>query len=211
MHRLMRSSSTTPLKRWKVLSRDARVQYILEASQRVFANHLYDDIAAEAGMSRGLLYHYFASKRELYLAPLRQVRAIMIQITESQRDLHSCLSALLSHFEQSPTLTLTRMVFRGGISSDAEVEALLAAYCQRQYSLFFQRVKQATSDPLVQLGLYGWLSFFQKVCLQWLEQQTISREQVLLLLEQSLRAILSSVAQREQQAQESREESEWMF
>jgi AcrR family transcriptional regulator len=195
----MRSSSTGPTKRREVLSRDARVQRIFAASQRVFASRPYDeiaidDIAAEAGMSKGLLYHYFSSKRDLYLETLRQVLATISQITEDQRDLHACLSTLLSYFEQSPALA--RMVFRGGIGSDAEVEALLVAYRQRQLSLFFQRLNTAASDPLVRLGLAGWISFFQEVCLQWLEQQTISREQVLVLLEHSLRAILSSVAQR---------------
>jgi hypothetical protein len=46
-------------------------------------------------------------------------------------------------------------------------------------------------DPLVRLALGGWISFFQEVCLQWLERRDVPREQVLALLEQSLQAILS--------------------
>jgi AcrR family transcriptional regulator len=207
----MCASTSDSIRRREVLSRDERRQRILVASQRVFASRPYDeiaidDIAAEAGMSKGLLYHYFSSKRDLYLETLRQELATMSQITEGQRNLHECLSALLSHFEQSPALT--RMVFRAGIGSDAEVDALLATYRQRQLSLFFQRVSNAASDPLVRLGLHGWLSFFQGVCHQWLEQQTVSREQVLALVEHSLRAILSGTAQGEKRATELQDEGE---
>lgn len=194
----MHSSPTKSTKKREVLSREARIQRILAASQRVFASRPYDeisidDIAAQAAMSKGLLYHYFASKRDLYLETLRHGLATISRITEEQRTLHACLEALLSHFEQSPGLA--RLVFRGGIGSDAEVEALLVEYRQRQFGLFFQRANNATSDPLVRLGLYGWINFFQGVCLQWLEQQhDIPRDQVLRLLEHSLRAIFAEAA-----------------
>lgn len=89
------------------------------------------------------------------------------------------------------------MIFRGGIGSDAEAEALLTVYRQRQFTLFFQQVKNSESDPLLRLGLQGWISFFQEICLQWLKQQDIPREQVIRLLEQSLQAILSSTKQQQ--------------
>jgi AcrR family transcriptional regulator len=195
----MRPSSSATTKKREVLSRDARIQSILEASQRVFSSRPYDeisidDIAAEASMSKGLLYHYFVNKHDLYLETLRSVFATMSQIPEDFHDLRSCLNAFLSHFERSPALA--RMVFRGGIGSDSEAEALLTAYRQGQFALFSQAVGTLTPvSPLVQLGLRGWISFFQEVCLQWLEHRDIPREQVLVLLEQSLQAILSSTEQ----------------
>jgi len=109
-------------------------------------------------------------------------------------DLAKSVTQFLSCFEQSPALA--RMVFRGGIGSDAEAEALFAAYRQHQSTTFFRHVGCSDTDPLVQLGLRGWISFFQEVCLQWLNQQDIPREQVIALLEQSLQAILSNTEQR---------------
>jgi AcrR family transcriptional regulator len=190
-------ASTTPKKR-EVLSRETRVQNILEASQRVFAVRPYDeisidDIAAEAFMSKGLLYHYFANKRELYLRTLSSVFAIMRQIPEDFPDLHSCLDAFLAYFEQAPALV--KMVFRGGIGSDPEADALLAIYRQHQFAVFLQHAGNGDEGPLMELGLRGWISFFQDVCLQWLERRDVPREQVLLLLEQSLQAILASTEQ----------------
>lgn len=192
------SSSATPKKR-EVLSRDARIQSILEASQSVFASRPYDeisidDIALEASMSKGLLYHYFASKRDLYLETLRSVFATMSQIPEEAPDLRACLHAFLARFEESPSLA--RMVFRGGIGSDAEAEALLRDYRQRQFTFFCQHLGINEADPLVRLALQSWISFFQEVCLQWIEHQDIPREQILVLLEESLQAILSSTERR---------------
>ncbi len=186
--------STTAKKR-EVLSRDARIQSILAASQRVFASRPYDeisidDIAAEASMSKGLLYHYFASKHELYLAMLRDILKTLSQIPENCQDLHACIDAFLLHFEQSPGLI--RMLLQGGIGTDAEAEALLAAFHEHQFALFSQAMGMLTTvSPLIQLGLRGWISFFHAVCLQWLEQRDVPREQVITLLEQSLQAIIS--------------------
>jgi AcrR family transcriptional regulator len=187
----MRSTMT---KKREVLSRDARIQCILEASQRVFSSRPYDEIsideiAAEAAMSKGLLYHYFSSKRDLYLETLRVVLAKVSQIPDNTSTLHACLDAYLSYFEQAPALI--RMVFRGGIGSDAEAEELIKAYRQRQFALFLRAMSGDEVDPLVRLALGGWISFFQEVCLQWLERRDVPREQVLALLEQSLQAILS--------------------
>lgn len=179
------------------LSREARIQHILAVSQRLFSTHAYDaiaieDIAAEVGMSKGLLYHYFASKRDLYLATLRHVLAQMMQFTDIRSDLHSGLSETLSMFEQYPGLA--KMVLRAGIGSDDEVDVLLATYRQQQLDRVYHGLGFSDSQPLVLLGLQGWLSLLEEVCMQWVLRPDVTREQVVLLLEQSLQAILISAA-----------------
>jgi len=179
------------------LSREARIQHILAVSQRLFSTHAYDaiaieDIAAEVGMSKGLLYHYFASKRDLYLATLRHVLAQMMQFTDIRSDLHTGLSETLSMFEQYPGLA--KMVLRAGIGSDDEVDALLATYRQQQLDRVYHGLGFSDSHPLVLLGLQGWLSLLEEVCMQWVLRPDVTREQVVLLLEQSLQAILISAA-----------------
>lgn len=179
------------------LSREARIQHILEVSQRLFSTHAYDaiaieDIAVAAGMSKGLLYHYFASKRDLYLATLQHVLAQMLQFTDLHPDLHAGLAETLSLFEQYPGLA--KMVLRAGIGADPEVDALLTAYRQQQLDRVYHGLGflLADSNPLALLGLRGWLSLLEEVCMQWVLQPEVTREQVVLLLEQSLRAILSA-------------------
>lgn len=177
------------------LSHEQRVQRILATSQHLFSTRAYDviaieDLAAAAGMSKGLLYHYFSSKRDLYLATLRHVLAQMLQFTELHPHLHAGLSEVLSLFEQYPGLA--KMVLRGGIGSDAEADALLAAYRQQQLTRVYHGLGFSGAHPLVLLGLRGWLSLLEEVCLQWVVQRGVARDQVVLLLEQSLQAILTA-------------------
>jgi AcrR family transcriptional regulator len=188
------------------LQRDARIQRILTASQRLFSTQAYDeiaieDLAAAAGMSKGLLYHYFASKRDLYVATVAQVLRQMAHFTDLSPNLHTGLSQMLSLFEQSPGLA--RMVLRGGIGVDREVERLLDAYRQQQLErlarglgslgdLTAVSTEAAGSQALVVLGLRGWLGFLDEVCLHWIQQPEVTREQVVRFLEQSLQAIVAA-------------------
>ena len=60
------------------LPREARRAQLIEAAGRAFLQHGYDgtsmdDVAAEAGVSRLILYRVFDSKPELYRAVLRSV------------------------------------------------------------------------------------------------------------------------------------------
>src|SRR6266536_1179693 len=58
------------------LDLDRRRAQLLELGIDLFTKHAYedisiDDLAEEAGISKGLLYHYFGSKREYYVETVR--------------------------------------------------------------------------------------------------------------------------------------------
>lgn len=60
------------------LAHDARRGQILKAAAELFGSRNFDDVsttelASAAGVSRGLLSHYFATKRDLYLAVIEKV------------------------------------------------------------------------------------------------------------------------------------------
>jgi AcrR family transcriptional regulator len=204
---LASDATPTPSAKRLRLQRERRIERILTASQLLFSTRAYDeiaieDLAAAAGMSKGLLYHYFASKRDLYVATVAHVLRQMTHFTDLSPDLHAGLSQMLSLFEQSPGLAT--MVLRGGIGVDPEVEGLLAAYRQRQLQrlarglgLLGDSAAASTSAPigaqaLVVLGLRGWLGLLDEVCLHWVQQPEVTREQVVRFLEQSLQAIVAA-------------------
>ena len=69
----MRHMTTTPRQR---LSPDTRREQLLELGVRLFATRTLDEIsidllAEEAGISRGLLYHYFGNKQDFHEAECR--------------------------------------------------------------------------------------------------------------------------------------------
>jgi AcrR family transcriptional regulator len=202
---LLSAAVPTPATKRLRLQRERRLERILTASQRLFSTQAYDeiaieDLAAAAGMSKGLLYHYFASKHDLYVATVAHVLRQMAHFTDLSPDLHAGLSQMLSLFEQSPGLA--RMVLRGGLGVDHAVERLLDAYRQQQVERLYQGLSslgdlgKASTDAgapaLVVLGLRGWLGLLDEVCLHWVQQPEVSREQVVQFLEQSLQAIVTA-------------------
>jgi hypothetical protein len=67
-----------PAPRWQRLDHDERRGQILGVARRLFSERNYasvstTEIAREAGVARGLLNHYFGTKRDLYLEVIRSM------------------------------------------------------------------------------------------------------------------------------------------
>ncbi|HEX4866536.1 MAG TPA: helix-turn-helix domain-containing protein [Acidimicrobiales bacterium] len=72
------AADTVPSRKRVRLDYDDRRAQILTAARRLFCERPYNevsmaDLAQAAGAARGLLHHYFGSKRDLYLAVVRQL------------------------------------------------------------------------------------------------------------------------------------------
>src|SRR5258706_10291756 len=66
---------------------DERRSRLLELGIKLFAKYSYDDISIDqvaeaAGMSKGLLYHYFGNKREFYVETMREASLQLRRVTE---------------------------------------------------------------------------------------------------------------------------------
>jgi AcrR family transcriptional regulator len=66
---------------------DRRRRQLLERGAELFATHSYAElsmatIAREAGISKALLYHYFASKQEFFVATLQQGAEEIVGVTQ---------------------------------------------------------------------------------------------------------------------------------
>ena len=71
--------STTP--KFSRLDPEQRRRQILDAANALFAERAYDevsieDIASAAGVTRGLVHHYFGGRKEVYIALVEQLGAI---------------------------------------------------------------------------------------------------------------------------------------
>jgi AcrR family transcriptional regulator len=111
--------------------RDAQRANIIEAARRVFARKglaaTMDDVAAEAGVSHGLAYRYFASKNAIFKAlveqdlqqaarlqplvmsastPGERLNFLVTQLVESRRhpEMHQLLTQVLSDDDAPPGL-----------------------------------------------------------------------------------------------------------
>ena len=71
--------STTP--KFSRLDPEQRREQILDAANALFAERAYDevsieDIARAAGVTRGLVHHYFGGRKEVYIALVERIGAL---------------------------------------------------------------------------------------------------------------------------------------
>lgn len=120
-------------------------QAILNAGYRVFSQNSYkkspmSEIAAEAGISKGLLFHYFRNKKELYLYLWDNCARVTIEAMEKfdcygREDLFESMlrgvHAKVSIIRQCPYMAL--FTIRAFYEKDAEV----CAAVQESYHKYF--------------------------------------------------------------------------
>lgn len=120
-------------------------QAILNAGYRVFSQNSYkkspmSEIAAEAGISKGLLFHYFRNKKELYLYLWDNCARVTIEAMEKfdcygREDLFESMlrgvRAKVSIIRQCPYMAL--FTIRAFYEKDAEV----CAAVQESYHKYF--------------------------------------------------------------------------
>ena len=147
-----------------------------------------DEIAAEAGISRGLLFHYFPTKRDYYAAVVQAAANRLLRQTEPDpaappaEQLAQTLDAYVTFVQRrrEPYLAL----FRGAAGgADYVVEIY-----ERTRRVFVDRARSALGhprDPRVDLMLHGWFGFVEDTVLAWTGHPTIPREDLLELLRNS--------------------------
>lgn len=179
---------------------DDRRRQLVDLGLTLFTTRAYDDIAAIAGISKGLLYHYFPSKRDYYIETLRLAVDEVRRVTEPDASLppierfRASVSAFLSMVEQRAPLYVA--VLRGGIGSDVAVRSLVDQLRDSVVAWVVAGLEIGQPAPLLKVALYGWVSFLEEVCLNWIERrEETPRDQVLLLLQLTLGWVLLRVQQ----------------
>lgn len=165
---------------------DERRTQLVELGLEHFGGRAYDDvsideIAAAAGISKGLLYHYFPTKRAYYAATVKEAAARLVSSTETADDqaplerLHAGLDAYLGYVRLHAKAYATLM--RSGIGVDPGILQIVdetrATFIDRLVSGFAQgemRGFLATRPtPLARLALRGWVGFAEAASLGWTE------------------------------------------
>jgi AcrR family transcriptional regulator len=179
------------------LDLDRRRRQLVEIGRELFSERAYDeiaidDIAAQAGISKGLLYHYFPSKRDFYVAIIGEAERELRERTEPDPSLtplerlNASIDAYLSHVEQYPQGHAT--LLRGGIGSDPEVRAIVDEHRRVEAQRILDAIQEQGGEltPAVCLAVRGWIGFVEAVSMDWVERGEVSRDEVRALLVQTL-------------------------
>lgn len=192
--------------RWRRLEPDARREQIFTCAARLFGERPYaevstSDIAAAAGVARGLINHYFGTKRELYLAVLRRAMTIPTTALDIVTD-----GPLEEKARVAVDLFLTLVTKQGktwlvatapeGLGSDPEVEAILVEAERRSAARVLDalgvKVDAATAEACNALiRAYG--GMVKAAGREWLLRGELDRDQVHTLLSRSLVTLIEDV------------------
>ncbi|MFJ5775535.1 TetR/AcrR family transcriptional regulator [Streptomyces sp. NPDC093094] len=176
------------------LSTEERREQLLSVGARLFSENPYDDVRIErvaeiAGVSRGLLYHYFPTKRDFFAGVVERESARMLRMTAAVpgipvRDqlaagLDTFLEYVESHahgyraFHRADAAgdQAVRRVYRRALAAQ-ERQILAALAADPEFGPAFAAL------PRIPLAVRGWLAFTTAVCLEWLRGSPLTRAEV---------------------------------
>jgi AcrR family transcriptional regulator len=181
---------------------DARRAQLLSLGLALFSGHTYeevsiDEVAAQAGISKGLLYHYFPTKRAFYLAVLQEAARDLVERTAVDPNLPEIerakagLDVYLAFVAQRGPAYVALM--RGGLGYDPEVAQVVEETRLHFLRRTFSGLGLGTPPPLLRVALRGWIGCVEAASLDWVERADLPREAVRDLLLQSLFSLLQQV------------------
>ncbi|MEV6304657.1 TetR/AcrR family transcriptional regulator [Actinoplanes sp. NPDC051861] len=186
------------------LEPDARREQILSVAIRLFGSKPYaevstTDVARIAGVARGLVNHYFGTKKDLYLEVVRimltvpSVAVEQLRVGEPAERADAIVNWFLDVVSRHSTSWLAA-ISAGGMAGDADVDAVIS-----------EAVDVAADSVLSALGLgdepvealrgmarsYVGLAIY--TAREWLQRDALSREQVHTLLTTTLLTMVDRV------------------
>jgi AcrR family transcriptional regulator len=179
------------MSRRRRLELDERRAQLLALGLSAFSKNSYDDVsidalAQSAGVSKGLLYHYFPSKRELYVATVREAaEQLLARIAPDPAlapldQLTYGVDAYLSYVQENADAYLSLM--QGGVGRDREVYALVERTRHQFVELLVARSGEAQLSSLTRTLVRGWVGMVEAASLDWLEHASAPRSELTSLL-----------------------------
>jgi AcrR family transcriptional regulator len=163
-----------------------RREQLLDTGAAMFAEMPYDDvfvedIAARAGVSRALFYHYYESKRDIYVAMFKRAstRFLARVSFEPQLPLAEQLAVVVDAHIQSFVDHRFEAVTINRCADDPAIQAILAEELSVVgQPLVDQLVADGRLRDATEIAVESWLAFVRAACVKWIDSQTISRDDV---------------------------------
>jgi AcrR family transcriptional regulator len=166
-----------------------------------------EEIAREAGVSKGLLYHYFPTKNDFFLAVLGRSQAEMDQELVREPDLSPLerfdrnLEGFLQFVDTHAEGYLAVVNARG---REPRVQQLVGERRRRRIdelvalaAVLEGAPRDAVRTPLLEAAIEGWLGFSEGVTVRWLRDREIGRADVHELLRRALLEAFDTVLARQ--------------
>ena len=182
-----------------------RRRALIAAGSALFAEHAFDEIsmrqiAAAAGISKPLLYHYFPSKTELFKAAVRSEAEALGRLLEPAGDarpddeLAARLDAYLAWIETHAGAWSKLMRTAATLPVAREI---VDDFRARTLARILERVGGGgRPPPALRNAVRGWLGGVDAAILDWIEHDDLTRDQLRDLLVATFEAAVAAAAHR---------------
>ncbi len=171
---------------YRRLDVDERRRQLLEKGAELFTSHPYEKlsmskIAAEVGISKALLYHYFPSKQAYFEETLSAWAEQLRERTEPEPDLppveqlKGSLDAFLALIAENAVAYKNLMQSAAGV---AEIRELIEEVRLRTAQRILEALYAQEPPPKARTAISGWLWFIDGACLNWVEHRDIERDEL---------------------------------
>jgi AcrR family transcriptional regulator len=183
---------------------EERRQQLLELGVRIVATRRYEEpwleeVARTADISKGLIYHYFDTKRGFYVEILRFIAQSLaknwsdsvtplIKSGAAADDVTDAgLEAYLTYAQSYPAAFRTLIEAGGGIDPAVKrVDGYLREEIIRHVAHYYGK---EDLPPLARASIKGWAAFAEQISLEWLDGKDIKREEVVKVMRSLMRAL----------------------
>ena len=168
-------------------------------ADRPLAEVTVEEIAAEAGVSTGLVYYYFGSKNGLHHEIVRRARDSMLHASEPDPELPpgerlvSTLTKLVAYVrEHGPTFY---SLVRGAASGDEEVRAVIedARRQQTERALAVLMELGVSETELLHVAVRSWVALVEQALVDGSINSDLADDELVGYLERSLGGVVTAV------------------
>lgn len=181
------------------LQLDERRKQLLELGIEVFSTQPYEEISIEslaeaAGVSKGLLYHYFRGKREFYVEAIRAASLQLRELTKPNPELppverlRAAIDAHLSYLDQHGAVYSA--IYRGGLAIAPEVGKVVEEHREVVLRWFLRNMGIVRPRPVLRTALRAWISMVEGASLDWIAHRELERSALRELLTAGYFAVL---------------------
>jgi len=181
------------------LQLDERRKQLLDLGIEVFSTQPYEEISIEslaeaAGISKGLLYHYFRGKREFYVEAIRAASLQLRALTKPNpalppvERLRAAIDAHLNYLEEHGAVYTA--IYRGGLAIAPEVGKVVEEHRQVVLRWFLKSMGIVRPRPVMRMALRAWISMVEGASLDWVSHRELERTELCDLLMAGYFAVL---------------------
>jgi AcrR family transcriptional regulator len=174
------------------LSVDERRDELIAAALELFSTRppetiSIDDVAAAAGASRALVYHYFGGKHELYVAALKSAATQLSNLLEPPaegRPLEKLALSLHRYFDfvEDHAAGYVALLRGGPANRSGEIGEIVDGIRQLLLTRILHEMGVAEPGPVLRLTMRSWLASVETAGLDWLERRDLPRAKLERLL-----------------------------